>query len=244
MGACQDADGVPPLYLIDDFGDCDAKIITYLDGGDHTQVGRVGGWAAIGKATFTAGLPSDSSFLDQSCGVFVSGHCDNLANCNLGTYATLAQDGDTEYWYDLSRFGGFRVTYESNVPLDVTVVGTAIITKIRSSTAAVAGLLPTTAGSSTLPLTSGNARLRFESALGSLCEARRARRQLRGESAPAGGARLRKRVAEQAMNRGRRWKIDAGYCHPDGRQIGTCIVELIGKVVREVTNNMFGSRTD
>ena len=152
VGACQDENGVPPLYLIDDFGDCDANIITYFDGGDHTQVGRVGGWAGIGTATFTAGLPPNSSFIDQSCGVFVSGHCDNLANCNLGTYATLAKDGDTEYWYDLSRFGGFRITYEANVPLDVTVVGTAIITKIRSSTAAVAGLPPTTAGTSTKSL--------------------------------------------------------------------------------------------
>jgi len=89
----------PKLLLIDGFGDCDEKIEP-LDGRD-------GSWAPLsGTKEFKVGKPPNSSWLNQTCGVWATGSCSSCSEMGLGV--SLSSQS-----YDLSKFSGMRVTYES-----------------------------------------------------------------------------------------------------------------------------------
>jgi hypothetical protein len=99
------------LYLVDDFADCDAQII---------QVdGRSGAWSDISSTpqTFTAGKPPAPSWVDQSCGVFLTGDCSSCSRVGIGVQLSPST-------YDLSRFSGIRLTYESESTVFITVEAT------------------------------------------------------------------------------------------------------------------------
>lgn len=104
--------GAPPnLYLVDDFADCNAQIIE-VDG-------RKGNWFDLSSTpqTFKVGSPPTLSWLDQSCGVFLTGYCPTCSAAGIGVILAPGS-------YDLSRFSGIRVTFESGATLFVRVKAT------------------------------------------------------------------------------------------------------------------------
>jgi hypothetical protein len=97
--------------LVDDFSDCDGHVIE-VDG-------RKGDWFDLSSTpqTFKVGTPPSVSWVDQSCGVFLTGACPACSAAGIGVILAPGT-------YDLSRFSGIRVTYESTATLIVRVKAT------------------------------------------------------------------------------------------------------------------------
>jgi len=89
----------PRVLVIDAFTDCNADIDP-IDG-------RVGSWTPLpATKEFKVGTAPKPSWLNQTCGVWVTGPC---ADCGeMGLSVSLSPQT-----YDLSRFSGLRVSYES-----------------------------------------------------------------------------------------------------------------------------------
>jgi hypothetical protein len=111
--------------LVDNFSDCNANIIE-VDG-------RKGAWYDLSSTpqTFKVGAPPSISWHDQSCGVFLTGYCPTCTAIGIGVILAPGT-------YDLSRFSGIRVTYESESTLYVRVKATNGQSYTYSSTAGIA----------------------------------------------------------------------------------------------------------
>jgi hypothetical protein len=101
--------------LIDDFADCDDNIpqiggrngVWYFFASDDSYIDT-----AIGYPT-----SSDTTWGDQTCGVFMNGLCDG---CETAGIAVIIDDGS----YDLSPWQGISFTYESSGPIFVALKST------------------------------------------------------------------------------------------------------------------------
>ena len=124
--------GAPSIYLVDDFADCDAHIIE-VDG-------RKGDWFDLSSTpqTFKTGLPPTLSWLTQSCGAYETGYCPACGAAGIGVILGPGV-------YNLSKFSGIKVKYESQASIFVRVKAT----NGSSYTYATSGLIAPSGSEST-----------------------------------------------------------------------------------------------
>lgn len=100
--------------LVEDFADCDDQL--------PPRDGRSGSWfhfttptSEIGTAGMTVGMPPDTTWGTQTCGVFLTGSCPTCTAVGLGVQLN---DGKP---YDLTPFVGVRLSFESDGDLWVVL---------------------------------------------------------------------------------------------------------------------------
>lgn len=104
----------PDPALIDDFSDCDDRILE--------SAGRTGGWYQFASPevdlvylTYTIGAPPDDTWGTQACGVYLTGGCPSCTSAGLGFQLA------PEPW-DMSGYRALRVSFESETALWAVVV--------------------------------------------------------------------------------------------------------------------------
>lgn len=124
--------GGPSLNLIDDFADCDADIIE-VDG-------RKGDWFDLSSTpqSFNTGLPPTLAWVNQSCGAYETGYCPACSTAGIGVILAPGV-------YNLAKFSGIKVKYESEASIFVRVKAT----DGQSYTYASSGMIAPTAPETT-----------------------------------------------------------------------------------------------
>ncbi len=109
-------DRVTPDYLIDDFYDCNQRIIS--------TAGRSGYWyhfaepaVNLARVQFHYGPAPDQSWSKPNCGIYFSGNCDDCISAGVGF--ELAPQS-----WDLSDYRGIRIWVESETSLWAVIVTT------------------------------------------------------------------------------------------------------------------------
>lgn len=103
-----------PVTLIDDFWDCDERIIPVA--------GRDGYWYHFVEPSvnrvqvrYRSGMPPTSQWGTQRCGIYLTGGCASCDSAGVGFQ--LAEEG-----WDLSPYVGLRVSFESETSLWAVIV--------------------------------------------------------------------------------------------------------------------------
>lgn len=106
--------GTTPITLIDDFRDCDQRIIP--------TAGRDGYWYHFVEPSvnrvqvrYLSGMPPTSKWGTQRCGIYLTGGCASCTSAGVGFQ--LAEEG-----WDLSPYSGLRVSFESETALWAVIV--------------------------------------------------------------------------------------------------------------------------